>query len=125
MVLPLNAGSRLLRWLKFCCVAGIASMTILQFALLVRYLFYPSYINHGEALVTEISWLNWEGYPLYPPLDTGDVYAEPYGPALFQATGFFLWLFGPSIGASKILGLTAFALSQILSFVTLRLTGAC
>jgi len=39
-------------------------------------------------------------------------------------TGFFLWLLGPSIGASKIPGLGAFALSQVLSFVTLRRSGA-
>src|SRR5439155_22318869 len=46
------------------------------------------------------------------------------GPALYQLTGFFLWLLGPSIGASKILGFAAFALSQVLSFVTLRRSGA-
>jgi uncharacterized membrane protein YccF (DUF307 family) len=46
-----------------------------------------------------------------------------YGPALYQITGFALWLFGPSIGTSKIPGLTAFALSQLLSFATLWRAG--
>jgi hypothetical protein len=124
MVIPLDPRSRVLRWLKICCVAGIVVMAVLQCALLVRYLFYPSYINHGEALNSAVSWLGWEGYPLYPRLDTGDIYANLYGPVFFQVTGFFLWLFGPSIGASKILGLSAFALLQVLSFATLRRTGA-
>jgi hypothetical protein len=124
MVIPLDSQSHSLRWLKRCGVAGIMVMAVLQFALLIRYLFYPSYLNHMEATVAAVSWLGWEGYPLYPRLDTGDAYGVPYGPALFQLTGLFLWLFGPSIGASKILGLSAFALSQVLSFATLRRVGA-
>ena len=123
-LIPLDPQSRGLRWLRRCGVAGIAVMVALQFAILIRYLFYPSYLNHAEAITAAVSWLSWEGYPLYPRLDVGDVYGLLYGPVLFQVTGFFLWLFGPSIGASKILGLTAFALSQVLSFVTLRRSGA-
>jgi hypothetical protein len=124
MVIPPNPDSRSLLWLKRCGISGIAIMAVLQFAVLIRYLFFPSYLNHAEATVAAVSWLGWERYPLYPRLDTGDVYGLTYGPALFQVTGFFLWLFGPSIGASKILGLTAFTLSQVLSVVTLRRSGA-
>lgn len=98
-------------------------MAGLQFAVLIHYLLYPSYLNHAEANAAAVSWLGWEGYPLYPPLDKGDVYGVAYGPALYQVTGFFLWLFGPSIGTSKIPGLTAFALSQVLSFATLWRAG--
>jgi len=124
IVIPLNPESHAMRWLKRCGAAGIIIMVVLQFALVARYLYYPSYLNHAETIVAEASWLGWEGYPLYPPLGAGDIYGFPYGPALFQVTGFSLWLFGPSIGASKIPGLTAFALSQILSFVILRRAGA-
>ena len=108
-VIALDPDSRSLRWLKRCGVAGITIMTAVQFAVVIGYLFYPGYLNHAEANVASVSWLGWEGYPLYPRLDVGDVYGVAYGPALYQVTGFFIWLFGPSIGASKILGLTAFA----------------
>jgi hypothetical protein len=124
LVIPLNPESRGLRWLKRCGVAGIMLMVLFELVLLIYSLFYPSYINHAEALNAAVSWLGWEGYPLYPRLDGGDIYQNAYGPAFFQVTGLFLWLFGPSIGASKILGLTAFALSLVLSFVTLLRTGA-
>ena len=124
LVIPLNPESRGLRWLKRCGAAGIILVGALQFALLIRYLFYPSYLNHAEAIVAAASWLGWEGYPLYPRLDTGDVYGAQYGPAAFQIIGSLLWLFGPTIGASKMAGLIAFALSQVLSFVTLRRLGA-
>jgi len=49
VVIPLNPDSRSLRWLKRCGVAGIAIMAVLQFAILIRYPFYPSYLNHVEA----------------------------------------------------------------------------
>jgi hypothetical protein len=124
MVIPFRPESRGLRWLKRCGVAGIAVMVALQFALLFGYLFYPSYLNHVEASNAAVSWLGWEGYPLYPRLGAGDVYGLQYGPAFYQVNGFFLWFLGPSTGASKIPGLTAFFLSQVLSFVTLRRTGA-
>ncbi|HYP37753.1 MAG TPA: hypothetical protein VEQ62_15570, partial [Stellaceae bacterium] len=81
LVIPLNPESRGLRWLKRCGAAGIILVGALQFALLIRYLFYPSYLNHAEAIVAAASWLGWEGYPLYPRLDTGDVYGAQYGPA--------------------------------------------
>jgi hypothetical protein len=122
--ITLNPESRGLRRLTHFGVAGITVVVALQFAVLIRYLFYPSYLNHAEAITAAVSWLGWEGYPLYPRLDGGDVYSLQYGPVLFQVTGFFLWLLGPSIGASKIPGLMAFALSQVLSFVTLRRAGA-
>ena len=122
-LIRLKPGSHALRTLQVCGVAGIIGMAGLQFAVLIHYLLYPSYLNHAEANAAAVSWLGWEGYPLYPPLDKGDVYGVAYGPALYQVTGFFLWLFGPSIGTSKIPGLTAFALSQVLSFATLWRAG--
>ncbi len=124
VLIPLNPDSRGLRWLKRCSVAAIMLIAALQFAIVTYYLFYPSYLNHAEAVVAAASWLGWEGYPLYPPLDGGDIYGTQYGPSLFQVNGFFLSILGPSIVASKIPGVTAFALSQFLSFVTLRRTGA-
>jgi len=124
IIIPLNPDSRGLQWLKRSSIVAIMLMAAIQFALLICYLFYPSYLNHAEAVIASTSWLGWEGYPLYPPLDGGDIYGTEYGPSLFQVTGFALWLFGPSIAASKIPGLMAFALSQFLSFVTLRRAGA-
>jgi hypothetical protein len=124
MVIPLNPESRGLRWIKRCCVGSLVVMAAVEFAIVLGYLFYPSYLNHVEASSAAVSWLAWEGYPLYPRLDTGDVYGLQYGPAFFEVTGFFLWLFGPSIGSSKIPGLIAFVLSQALSFATLRRSGA-
>ncbi len=43
-----------------------------------------STLNHAEANTAAVSWLGWEGYPLYPRLDGGDVYGLQYGSALYQ-----------------------------------------
>jgi hypothetical protein len=123
-LIPLSSGSRGLQWLKRCGLVAVLLMGAIEIFLLLRYLLYPSYLNHAEAMVVATSWLGWEGYPLYPGPDGGNVYGAQYGPFLFQIIGFFLWLFGPSIGASKIPGYTAFALSQVMSFATLRRAGA-
>jgi hypothetical protein len=123
LVLPVNLESGALRWLKRSGVTSILVIVGLEFAFLLRYLLYPSYLNHTEAANAAVAWLGWEGYPLYPRLDTGDVYGLQYGPAFYQVTGFFLWLLGPLTAASKIPGLIAFTLSQVLSFVTLRRMG--
>ena len=83
-----------------------------------------STLNRAEANTAAVSWLGWEGYPLYPRLDGGDVYGLQYGSALYQVNRVRSLAARAMDGALKILGLTAFALSQILSFVTLRRTGA-
>ena len=54
-VIPLNPQSRALRWLKAGGVAGVAAMAVVQFAILVRYLSYPGYLNHAEANVAAVS----------------------------------------------------------------------
>jgi hypothetical protein len=56
-VIPVKAESRALRALKVCGVAGIIVIVILQCAVLIRYLLYPSYINHVEANTAAVSWL--------------------------------------------------------------------
>jgi len=124
LIIRVNPDSEALRRLERGAVASILVIVGLEFAVIIGYFLYPSYLNHTEAANAAVSWLGWEGYPLYPRLDIGDVYGLQYGPAFYQVTGFFLWLLGPSTAASKIPGLIAFTLSQVLSFVTLRRMGA-
>jgi hypothetical protein len=123
-VVALDPDSRNLQRVKTCGVAAIFVLVAAQIALAGTYLFHPGYIDHAEAHTTVVSWLGWEGYPLYPSLDTGDVYGLPYGPLLYQVHGLLLYLLGPTIEHSKILGLAAFITSPILSFAVLRRSGA-
>ncbi len=123
-VVTLNPDSRSLQIVKSCGFVIILVIVAAQIAIAGSYLFYPGYLDHAEVINTAVSWLGWEGYPLYPSLDTGDVYGVPYGPLLYQAHGLLLYILGPSIEDSKILGLVAFVASPILSFFVLRRRGA-
>ena len=118
------AGSRTVDLIARYGVVILFTVAAGQFVLALLYLRYPSYYNHMEANAVVQSWLGWRGLPLYPSPTTGDIYAFPYGPALFETLGAALWAFGPSIAASKIPGLAAFVATPILSFVMLRRSGA-
>ncbi len=97
---------------------------LLQFALAVSYFSYPRYLDWAEPMIAAASWIGWRGSQFYPALDGGDVIGNWYGPLLFHITGFGLWLFGPSIETSKILGVVAFLTIPFLAFHTLRRAGA-
>lgn len=120
----LTSGSRLVRAGIYTLAAAVLVVLPLHAAVLADYFFYPSYLDHMEASVTAVSWLGWEGHPLYPSPATGDLYSFPYGPIAYQALGVTMGLFGASIASSKILGIMAFGLCQLLSFVLLRRSGA-
>src|ERR1019366_9571730 len=82
-------------------IAVIVAAVIVQLAIAAAYLSYPSYLDHAEAMIAAASWLGLRGSPLYPSFDTGDIYGMIYGPTLFQLNALFLFLFGPSVAASK------------------------
>ena len=104
--------------------ASILILLVLQFAVTAAYLVFPGYLDHAEPAIAATSWLGWQGGPLYPSFETGDVYGVVYGPILLQANGLALWLLGPSVVASKILGVGAFVSAQILAFIIFRRSGA-
>jgi hypothetical protein len=120
---PKATGTRLPKMIGY----GIAAMLVLVVVQLViagTYFFNPSYLDHVEPAVVAITWLGWEGHPIFPDLVTGDAYGTIYGPALYQVSALFLWLFGPSVAASKIAGVVAFVAAPILLYAALRRSGA-
>lgn len=113
-------ASRLIRY----GASAMAIIVVVQLGFAGAYLLYPSYFDHVEAVNMAVSWLGWNGSPLYPSPETGDIYGLQYGPLFYQANGFFLWLFGPSIPASKIMGIVAFIAAPVLSLFSLRRAGS-
>jgi len=124
VIYPYLLSQRIAWTIKYGCIVAVIIVFPLHATFLLDYLHYPNYLDLMEPNIAAVSWLGWEGYPLYPSLTTGDAYCVPYGPLLYQALGFTLWLIGPSIAASKALGMAAFATTALLSFVALRRSGA-
>ncbi|MBA2271193.1 MAG: hypothetical protein H0W20_11440 [Chthoniobacterales bacterium] len=99
------------------------------------YLFTSTFFDHVEPLVAIISWLSWQGTPVYQDLTTHQRYSLPYGPFLFLFEGVAQGLLGPSIFSSKLLsclaavgslGLIYWAFStNVTKRIALLFTGLC
>jgi len=121
----LDGGPRSIpRWAMRAGAACVVVLALVQFSFVALYLFYPTYLIDTEAAVAEIAWLGWNGGAYYPPIGAGDVYGLPYGPVLFQAVGAFLWALGPSVVASKLVGILAFPATTLLTLLLARRAGA-
>jgi hypothetical protein len=118
-------------------VAGTAAAVGLAVhtAFAVWYLSHPYYAGSAEPSVTAVGWMFQVGRPVYPDLAGEERYAHMYGPMAFIAHGVALNLLGPSIEASKAVGVLASLLSLVLTYLSLRtvvdrsravaLTGVC
>ena len=102
----------------------LGALAVFQLLFACGYFFYPRYIDWMEPMVIATSWIGWRGGNFYPSLAGGDMMGNWYGPLLYQSYGFFLWLFGPSIGSSKILGVAAFVGEQFATLWMLKRAGA-
>jgi hypothetical protein len=103
--------------LLFVTILGLV-LTLVYGLTVFLHLIYPSYLDHGEAIVASISWLGTHSYPIYPDLQTGDVYGQAYGPLLYITNGSVLWLL-PTILGSKIAGCASFLITLALFGIVL------
>jgi hypothetical protein len=79
------------------------------------------FFDNAEPTIPAIGWLFYLGAPLYHATDAPERYALIYGPMTFVAHGVALAVFGPSITASKGLGIAAGILSLVLLYRAVRL----
>jgi len=81
----------------------LAAAAVLAFvAAAVAYLFYPGYIDHGEAATSGAAWLMLKGGQVYLPLDSPDQITSLYGPFTYLWHAWPLALFGGGIASSKL-----------------------
>ena len=79
-----------------------------------------TYLDWCEPSVTCIGWLWSHGSEMYPDPSAANQYAKIYGPLTFLVQAFVLRIIGPSVIASKAVGLAALALSLLCLFVACR-----
>jgi hypothetical protein len=108
------------RW----CGLLLGVLALAQLGLAVSYFFYPRYLDWIEPTIIAGSWIGLRGGQFYTSLTGGDISGVWYGPMLFHLNGLMLWLLGPSIESSKVLGELAFFGALYLSFRVLRRAGA-
>jgi hypothetical protein len=71
-------------------------------ALVVAYIIFPAYFDHGEAAVVIQSWWLLQGARIYTDPSSADYFVAAYGPLAYVADAAGLWLWGGSVAASKI-----------------------
>ena len=107
-----------LRGLAVILLAGFCGVAI-------QYLVTPVYFEHVEPQIPEAAWYRLTGHPLYPNLDSAQIYNLPYGPMTYWLQGWFDQWFGPSLMAGKIPGVLAnIAMLGVLFWVFKRQSSA-
>lgn len=74
------------------------------------------YAGEVEPMVTSLSWMVQNGYPLYHDLHSPARYSVLYGPSVFLTNGLFLKVLGPSLAATKLASALAGLGSLLLLF---------
>src|SRR6266404_4301155 len=93
------------RFIPYICVAAALLPAIFSFV----YLGLPIYEDDFEASIVEVSWLTFNGFPMWPDLKTGgNLYGVLYGPMTYLVYWPSFATLGPSVFASKLVGIICF-----------------
>lgn len=120
--LPLgsNGVGAAMRSLERVVHVGVALAVPLVILEALYYVVWPGYIDHTEPYIVSVAWAGGDGMGIYPDSQSPLRSAVPYGPLLYQISGFFLRTLGPSIIASKLAGGIALALTMGFLVTALR-----
>lgn len=69
----------------------------------ISHLLWPGFIDHaGEVTMASLSWLLYQGQPLYTTADSPYLYSLEHGPILYLLQGAFLTLLDPGFLTAKL-----------------------
>jgi hypothetical protein len=95
---------------------SLCGISILLFTA-VLYLRWNGFAEQGEVNFSAVSWLLYQGYPLYTDIDYPGRYSLQHGPIVYLIAGAFMKLFGPSYITAKLSGIVALVLSILISWI--------
>jgi hypothetical protein len=114
---PTRRGERLS--LGIICL-GSAFALVAYITVSLWYASVPYFFDNAEPTIPSIAWAFHAGGPVYHTLDAAERYAHIYGPFAFIAHAWALAGFGPSILASKAVGVAAALTTLLVTVVTCR-----
>ncbi len=103
--IPLRWPSRHL--LERLVTAAALSCLLAYVGVAVWYAQTLAFFDNAEPTMVAVGWLHHAGRPLYHAVDSAERYSHIYGPLAFIANSLMMEWFGPSIYASKSLGVAA------------------
>jgi hypothetical protein len=99
--------------------AVAVSVTAAYTLTITYYLLFPNYFDHGQPLVSIISYLWMQRQELYPNWTSNGVYGLPYGPIFFLINGLTL-LVSPTVLASKLPGVLSLGAALTFTLILLK-----
>jgi len=84
---------------------------LLLLCTIVLYVRWSGFGEQGEVNFATVSWLLYQGYPVYTDVDFAARYSLQHGPIVYFIAGGLMKLFGPSYITAKLSGILAVTLS--------------
>lgn len=81
------------------------------------YLKWNGFAEQGEVNFSTVSWLLYQGYPIYTDIDFPSRYSLQHGPIVYLIAGGIMKLFGPSYITAKLSGIVALVASVLISWI--------
>jgi hypothetical protein len=81
------------------------------------YLQWNGFAEQGEVNFSTVSWLLYQGYPIYTDIDFPSRYSLQHGPIVYLLAGGIMKLLGPSYLTAKLSGILALVASVVVSWI--------
>lgn len=100
------------RFLLIWSLMGIVLAIVTAFL----YLTWSGFGEQGEVNFAAVSWLLYNGHPLYTDVASADRYSLQHGPIVYLITGGVMKVLGPTYITAKLSGIIMLLLSLLVSF---------
>ena len=81
------------------------------------YLRWSGFAEQGEVNFASVSWLLYQGYPLYTDIDFPARYSLQHGPIVYLLAGGIMKLLGPSFVTAKLSGIVTLLIAIFISWL--------
>jgi hypothetical protein len=95
---------------------SLCGILILLYTVLV-YLRWSGFAEQGEVNFASVSWLLYQGYPLYTDVDFPARYSLQHGPIVYLLSGGIMKLFGANFVTAKLSGIIALLFAILISWI--------
>lgn len=116
LLLPLSLRTAIIQRITFQYDKAALLIASIFVIAAFSYIFYPNYLDHGEATIASLGGIFSRGDLLYPTPDTYPYHGLLYGPVLAEIQAGFRWFNLPTIFGSKIPGFLVFSTVLIVSW---------
>ena len=110
-----------MNWITLVPTIGALSAIVLFVVNSFSHVLWNGFIDHaGEVTMTALSWLLYNGNPLYTALDAPERYSLQHGPMLYIVVGGVMKILGPGFHTAKLASFFSIIAIVIISWLWLK-----